>query len=1569
MKVVISASRFAPEVETLKKHLADLFTASGIGLTTYPCAEDGHGLSHVYFCEDHATNSNVMKQRDEIDPIIADADWVIVVVPLNHVGKYTNHEIQCAVKAFYENQTGAPVLSILNCIDYYNFDENKTNDKGYNIETFDNENYISIEQVKERIARTISEAKRECTTDVKSGLSDVFIEEYYYDKDNKNLKEKLTDIFQKNLADKKFRFLHLVAVSQLGKEVSAEDLYFNRERAKETNGFNEDKYYPRESVDGLLETAIEEQRKYIMLLGAPGSGKTRAIYQMLASSEKIELNGRSRFSMGRFSDKDIIVLRQDNVRKIYEMLKLEKSFSKYLEQCVYKWKPKEYILVCDQIKNVFQMLHENADLYGFFDLLNTLQNIRLIGTSIPSAFKKFAERWKDYGYNPMHDDERTVTITIPKISGDKDEIGFRNWIYSEFSFSGEIKRKGIETIGDCIENLYNYKETIVENLYQNSEYKYIGPLLSSIQTIETFRHDTALFLPIIVAKTRIKELYGDNEFESNFKEEIIKTINYLVANNVIWIANSEGIIMNCVAINNIIAKRKEFSLLGNEKYTFDGEVYDDPIFPTSFSYGVNEIIWEHLEKVDRERHLKCENSNTLLFDFLKKEGVIECAATYYSADERLSTLRRILPRIPRTVCQVEVLDELCESVFKICEKKSVENEENEFLLTMGILIGRAKNVDYIKKILNIIDNKGITPNYNIIGELYSACIRLGNEHSIDIENLIGEIRKKYKLSKNNVFSLCRELSYKNLDFEKSLDVIVQSELLIGGKYVEMKKYDEVIPLLNENKLELSNLMRLFDVLFNKAKVRQNWDVILSSLKSYKLCIKRKFIRQFFTIVSEENNKNEHKDNCKNCNLFLDNIKYLFKEYDCIIAQEDKKSPFYYAIAMAPDFKIAKSLYDYYHEKTNSDDSRLVSMVMSRVLDREFQIALLFLKEIDKRLKEQGSGLNNICFNNLIKVAPNADEAINILPYIPKVQEYTLASILLIIKNKRRVKDKTMIGGIKPDPKQFYYAYNVIMLDIFKDFRKNLSHYVIGLLYDLATTPKQEQFIRNNYLLIESEKKKLIDYSTGIASIRIKKNYRTLDQVWEIFNTCRNYYNKKKSYRASELYSNMLRKIDFLCRKENKDLQVEFGKMKKILEDDKKFIVPDEFFNVSISRYLDDKSIFDNDGNITVEFKQKMEDSNIQNIRIFNVYLFMYKDDGFSKIWNLYKYILDYYDKHSKWKNLRPDIRTFTYMLETVTTKEQFEYVFEEAKKRLSEKLYNSNKVFVERLEDFKKQFSTDSTLEKDNDKREFHQKKEDTKEVYLERVKEKKRFSTDSTLKKDNGKRDFYQKKEDTKEVYLERAKRMINSIKSDIEHYGSCTPTKLNKYLKNILEISNDKNVKHDIYDNLYDSLIKEKRDNLEFNENTYLSLIKLAPQNKCTEWINEMNKLNIEHNFVICREMATIMQVANHNIKISSQYFKYWQEIMNNIGYALDDKDSFTELSDCSKFNKIDDYDSFWKTYYNHTLRVMHDYYKNKDLSSLKFIKESLTLFKQYKVQIPVYNNKGTEVNFEKEIEEQGV
>lgn len=1557
MKVVISASRFSPEVETLKKHLADLFSASGIGLTTYSCAEDAPGLSHVYFCEDHATNSNVMKQRDEIDPIIADADWVIVVVPLNHVGKYTNHEIQCAVKAFYKNRDGSPVLSILNCIDYYDFDENKTIEKGYNIESFDNENCISIEQVKIRVAQTIREAKG-CDADVESELSDVFIEEYCFDKDGIKLKEKLTDVFQKNLADKKFRSLHLVAVSRLGKEINAADLYFNKERASEANGFSKDKYYPRESVDGLLETAIDEQRKYIMLLGAPGSGKTRAVYQMLASSERIELNGRSRFSMGRFSDKNIIVLRQDNVRKIYELLKLEKSFSKYLEQCVYKWKPKEYILVCDQIKNVFQMLHENADLYEFFDLIDDLPNIRMVGTSIPSAFKKFAERWKDYGYNPMNDDERTMTITIPKISGDKDEIDFRNWIYNEFSFSGEINRKGIETIGDCIENLNKYKEDIVEKLYNKSEYKYMGPLLSSIQTIETFRYDTALFLPILVAKERISESTG--YMESDFKTEIIKTINYLLANNVIWIANSDGIIMNRLDENNIIGKRKKFSLSGEEKYTFDDELYDDPIFPTTFSYGVNEIIWEHLEKVDRERHLKSETSGcspmTMLFDFQKKDGVIACAELYYAAVERLSTLRRILPRIPRTACQAEVLDELCRIVFGICKESDVGEEKDEFLLTMGILIGRAKNVDTIKDVLKVIHDKGITPDYNIIGELYSACIRLGEKDAAEIEVLIGKIRKEHKLEKNNIFSLTRQLSYQKTDWEKSLELIHESELLFGDECVKMTDYESIAGLLNQSALIRSNLIKLFDILVNKAKGFDNWVTIFTLHKSYNVCVKRKFMRQFFAVVAEENNKNEHEANSLNSNLFLDRIKFLFENYDVILAKEDKKSPFFYAMRMVPDFKRAKPIYDYYYEQTGHDDTRLVSMAMSCVLDREFQMALLFLLEVDERFKRQGNRLNNICFNNLIKVAPNADEAINVLQHLPWIQDYTLASILNIIKNKRKGKEDKKVkddDNKNIDPKLFYYAYNVIMLDVFSNFRENPSRYVIGLLYDLATTPKQEQFIRDKYLLSVPEYKKseLIDYSTAIASIRITKNYRTLEQVWSIFNTCRNHYKGKSSYRASELYSNMLRKIAYLCKDDNDLLQVQLNKMKGILKEDQKFLVLDEHFIVSVFRYFDDKNILDGNGNLTRDFKELMDISNVQNIRVLNNLLFLLKKQGFDKMWKFYEYILYYYEKRGKWQYLRPDIRTITYILETVREKEQRDKVDGEAKRWLSENTYNSNKLFSKKRDDLQKQ------------------------------------FSTDCTLKRDESKTDSQPEKEDTEETYLQRTGKIINSFLADINNYGGCTPTLINMYLKNLKtvidDVKKDKTLKNkgeiieNIYSELLNSLITPKRDKLEFNGSSYLSLIKLAPQKECGKWIEEMNKLNngIIHHLDICREMATEMKVAYYDIDISFQYFKYWQDIMNNIGYAFDDENSYTVLSKKSQFNKRVDYDSFWKTYYYHTVCVMHRYCNRKkfegctDLSFLGIIKKNLNLFEQNNVQIPVYNYKGMTFDFKKEIEEQGV
>ena len=320
------------------------------------------------------------------------------------------------------------------------------------------------------------------------------------------------------------------------------------------------------------------------------------------------------------------------------------------------------------------------------------------------------------------------------------------------------------------------------------------------------------------------------------------------------------------------------------------------------------------------------------------------------------------------------------------------------------------------------------------------------------------------LEKNKIFSLTGQLSYQKTDWEKSLELIQASELLIGEEYVKMTDYETVAGLLNQSVLMRSDLIKLFDILVSKAKGFDNWKTIFTLHKSYNVCVKRKFMRQFFTVVAEENNKNEHDANSLNCNLFLDRIKFLFENYDMILAKEDKKSPFYYAIAMTPDFKRVKPIYDYYYEKTGNDDTRLVSMAMFRVLNREFQMALSFLLEVDKRLEKQGNHLNNICFNNLIKVAPNADEAINVMQHLPhsQIQDYTLSSILNIIKNKRKVKDDNAINGNTPDPKLFYYAYNVIMLDVFQSFRKIPSHYVIGTLYDLATTPKQEQFIRDKY---------------------------------------------------------------------------------------------------------------------------------------------------------------------------------------------------------------------------------------------------------------------------------------------------------------------------------------------------------------------------------------------------------------------------------------------------------------------------------------------------------------------------
>lgn len=185
-------------------------------------------------------------------------DWFICLIPERIVGVGTWEELKLILEA---HKKGMPV--VISVFRPKEFPEETEKDikvpEGY--VTFD---YISKQTTtilgnnKPQYWVTYEYGNRE---DLKVQLHNEFVNLYY--------------------KDKVFRQQRLIGLAKLGCEIKAKELYFDEKRADVTNGFIEDKYFPRCSVDGKLQKAIMEQRKFIILSGAPGSGKTRALYQLM----------------------------------------------------------------------------------------------------------------------------------------------------------------------------------------------------------------------------------------------------------------------------------------------------------------------------------------------------------------------------------------------------------------------------------------------------------------------------------------------------------------------------------------------------------------------------------------------------------------------------------------------------------------------------------------------------------------------------------------------------------------------------------------------------------------------------------------------------------------------------------------------------------------------------------------------------------------------------------------------------------------------------------------------------------------------------------------------------------------------------------------------------------------------------------------------------------------------------------------------------------------------------------------------------------------------------------------
>ena len=1263
MKIVISSSRFAPEADKIKESLTQVLASRKIRVTDDPSEErrNRQDVAYIYFCADHQANQQVSMQDVEIDPEIKDADWVIVAAPLNHVGRYTMQEVMFAIDSFYTNPDGNPVLTLFNCTDYYSdgFPENRKEDKGFRNGTdhpvFDEVNEISIPRLKRLIEERIASFHQEGRE-----LREVYLGEYKYDSERNGLKVAVFTAFEKNYEDKRYRFQKLIGLAQPGSKVLAEQLYFDKQRAD----YISNEYLPRESVDGNLEQALANQRKFIIVTGLPGSGKTRAVLKLLKQNDGHQEN---QYAFGALSDKNVVVVDQKNVRGVYERLLREKDHVDYLKRVKNQdVEPEDIYLICDQIKDVFSMFQNLEDLSSFFSIIEDCNHIKFIATSLPDAYYDFLQRWGDRPcpLPKKNDYVEDQIIEIPLISEDRNKDDIKNWIY--FSLGVDSR---VESIGDCIKELKNYKENIVKGLYKKYEsdntdkLPYLNVLMSSIQTVETFRRDPHLFLPLLIFQKEIIDMHELTKIEAI--DITVKTINYLIKNNVIWAArfDDRGMAVGVDQINN-----NDFRLSParfddhKDDFICDEEIFLDTKISTKYIYGVNEIVWEYLKKVDANKH-----EHKLLFDYNKADEIVESAQLYYNAVKRASTLRRILSRVPYKDNRSEALSRLWSYVYEKIDNLNVEEESiDELNQVFGMLIGQSSGMDDIEEALELIEGKGITPNYSIIGQLY----HFGKDKPEDIKKCIEEkvqdIRERYQMNSNTLFSFSREASFHELSFN---DIIQQ---LKSTQFVDRK--GNVLNLIDyaascqNDKLVSSGFDRTFGLLAKMASNLDEWNQLLDLYVSCDLKMTRPAIFAFFTIMAktstEFNTRLQHllsflpQDKVKAIKDMIpeDVDKKDIGKYSGLIKDEDYEYLFFSSIECSDNYTQAKKFFDMYIKFVDKENPRMVSIVLHQVKNSDFQNALLFLQEVQQRYSDNEKPFSSIIYNNLLKRAPNVGEALAVLPNISNIQDFTLSNILLVLKNRKisnAFDEDELLVESKTDPKLFFYAYNVIMRKVFENHRRVPSPFVLGILFNFVSTRKQEDFIRNKYLQVgNDEKNQLIDLSTTIASIRIKKNYRSIgkpsdngkiDSSWGVFNKCRSFYNAKKWYINSDLYSNMMRKIVFTFKDDEENFLIHMKALRDIIEQDDKRIIKDDYFLPNRYAYdpIWNQAIFDGD-KVSEVFREHIKHSHILRVKALNKVL-MSIDSAenltFNKVWTFYQFMKDHYTINRRWKTLKPDIYT------------------------------------------------------------------------------------------------------------------------------------------------------------------------------------------------------------------------------------------------------------------------------------------------------------------------------------------
>ena len=1040
LDIIISGSRFGKEREIIIQILRQYTQAN------------------VYDCNDYATDIIRESKQAEINAFIRHCDWYVLVASTNTYGQYTFEEWNI-ITSCIKQKSREQMVTIIRC------DNVAQSTKEQQIQ--DNGKYPF----------TSFEAKL-----VEQGISPHnFYVTYTYDKDFKSLQQAITKeldiVVNKNLVLRKY-------TTPL-RCVTAKHVFTNQYRTEKSNGFVENMYLRRNTLDDVL----EHNNSFAFIIGAPASGKTRAMYEFLKQRAQIKPEAR---------------MLAVNSRNLEETVNCLENYQRWHHTLINgdTQDLSDYYFVCDQVND---MLYTETNI-GLFARLYRIAveqfNAHLLCTSLTESYRDLTEhpKWKEAFTFTSYSE-----IAIRKLQDEPVEFVSkleRLMTDDDYPSTRSPKR---EVIGDYIKGLVDYNESIMNavNNYSKKRKNIIEHFIKAYHTIRIFRRGNIIPLGLLV---KVLEQITGIQFNTASVNELL---DFFKENNILSVYSTEF--------------DPELPNISDNLFEYDNELLHMR-YPACFLIRIdNDYIWNILYE-------------QYAYDREKTEDMEKCMSYYCQAflqDAPITTLRRIIARSPSVILSMfygahpdNVRSFVMAKLKRLCQDDNLwAHNSNDLCLLIAHVLHRSQNLEEFQNDFRMVSTW--TKNrFNLTEETVAELMGFTQHRSSVIQKQL----KEFLFSNGWDFSSHTGISF--YYHSRMIQYLTSFE--------EVKTYMEekvLIPIVLEGQygdegLIDNNRQTLLRSLLCFCKDTIQLSCILRWAQQLQVKINRDIIYLLNKLIKDSTKLQYPQENALALQILSDFFNHIH------INDIGQDLLYYYLIDMACCFQNALTFYqqgENFLVQNPGLNKRAISTMLNRSRPDEFSLIYRYFFNEGKLCKK----LPQVSRNLLLKQM-NFSDSIALLDLLfNQADEDSTPDVNTLI---------SLLTGLKLDD----YAYQNL-LQMLCHPRLQGIHYnesVICMMLQYCNGEPQEayiieQFIKPNhcqYLVKKYGKAKnkeqlkqevenywnSLAYDERIVTARIKNTFnRKFFNIKEYtFTTMNNLLQQKKAIDSS-LFNNMLRKLFYL----------------------------------------------------------------------------------------------------------------------------------------------------------------------------------------------------------------------------------------------------------------------------------------------------------------------------------------------------------------------------------------------------------------------------------------------------------